>query len=125
MENRIPTHADSERHLLQTVLAGNVVLPMELRQLQSQLTGDVILPSDSRYDQLTARWNGRYDRHPALLVQPVHAADVAAAITFAREHELPLAVRGGGNSAVGESGSDGGLTIDLAQMKDMTVDSAT
>lgn len=96
-----------------------------LRDLQTQFHGDVIRSSDERYDELRALWNGRYDRHPALILRPRTPDDIAAALRFARLQHLPVAVRGGGHSATGESVSDGGLTIDLTHFNDIRVDPAT
>ncbi len=96
-----------------------------LQQLRDTLSGELVLPSDSTYDELRALWNGRYDRRPALLVCPANSADVAHAITFARNHSLPLAVRGGGHSTIGESVCDDGLTLDLRSLNSISVDPAS
>lgn len=95
-----------------------------LQQLRSTLAGELVLPSDSTYDELRTLWNGRYDRRPALLIRPANSADVALAITFARTHSLPLAVRGGGHSTIGESACDDGLTLDLRSLNSISVDPA-
>lgn len=97
----------------------------DLHALRAALTGDLVLPTDMAYDQLRTLWNGRYDRYPALLVRPAHAADVAAALRFARTHHLPVAVRGGGHSITGQSVGDAGLTIDLGLLKTVMVDPET
>jgi len=117
-----PSHADSSRHLLQTVLAGDVLLPCELYQLQSQLTGDVILHTDSRYNQIRTLWNDMIDKHPALIVRCMGTADIDAAVTFAREHDLPLSVCGGEHNIADTAVCDNGLVIDLSQMNGVSVD---
>jgi FAD/FMN-containing dehydrogenase len=98
---------------------------MALHALRAELTGDLVLPTDTTYDELRTLWNGRYDRHPALLVRPAHAADVAAVLRFARTYRLPVAVRGGGHSMTGLSANDAGLTLDLGLLKTVTVDPET
>jgi FAD/FMN-containing dehydrogenase len=74
------------------------------------------------YDLARRMWNGAYDRRPLLIAQCLDALDVRAAVLHAREHDLPIAVRGGGHSLAGHSVCDGGLVIDLRLMKGVTVD---
>jgi FAD/FMN-containing dehydrogenase len=84
--------------------------------------GEVIRPGDPGYDAGRVVWNGMIDRYPALIVRPTGADDIAAAIRYAREQELPLAVRGGGHSVPGLSTCDDGLVIDLARMRGVELD---
>jgi FAD/FMN-containing dehydrogenase len=65
--------------------------------LQQQVRAPLVTRSDPAYDGARRVWNGMFDRHPLLIVQPESAAEVAAAIAFAREHDLPLSVKGGGH----------------------------
>jgi FAD/FMN-containing dehydrogenase len=95
--------------------AGNLVAAMR---------GPVILPDDARYEDARAVYNGMIDRRPALIARCVDAADVKAAVDFAREHELLVAVRGGGHHGAGLGTCDGGLVIDLSPMKGVRVDGA-
>jgi FAD/FMN-containing dehydrogenase len=88
-------------------------------------TGEVIRPGDPGYDAGRVVWNGMIDRYPALIVRPTGPDDIAAAIRYAREEELPLAVRGGGHSVPGLSTCDDGLVIDLARMRGVEVDPDT
>ncbi|MCZ6628469.1 MAG: FAD-binding oxidoreductase [SAR324 cluster bacterium] len=90
-------------------------------QLQAALRGRMILSGEADYDQARAIWNGMIDRRPAIIVRPAGVADVAAAVTFAREHDLLLSVRGGGHNIAGTSLCDGGITIDFTAMKGVHV----
>jgi FAD/FMN-containing dehydrogenase len=90
----------------------------ELADLRDRLTG----PGDSGYDEARAVHNGMIDRHPALIVRCSGPADVARAIAFARAHDAPLAVRGGGHNGAGLGVVDDGVVIDLAAMNDVIVD---
>lgn len=86
--------------------------------------GDVILPRDPGYDDARAVWNGMVDRHPSMVVLPTGVDGVIAAIRFAREQDLVVAVRSGGHSIPGLSTCDGGVVIDLSRMRGARVDPA-
>ena len=94
----------------------------DVADLKGSLRGELLLPSQSGYDQARKVWNGAFDRRPALIARCVGAADVTQAVTFARAHNLLVAVRGGGHSLSGQSVCDGGLVIDLSPMKSVHVD---
>jgi FAD/FMN-containing dehydrogenase len=94
-----------------------------IQQLAANLRGDLIRPGDSAYDEARAVWNGMIDRTPALIARCADTADVVTALTFAREHGLPLAVRGGGHNVAGHATCDNGLVIDLAPINQIEVDS--
>jgi FAD/FMN-containing dehydrogenase len=89
------------------------------------LRGDVLRPGDGGYDDARAIWNGLIDRRPALIVRCTGAADVVDAVNFARDHSLLLSIKGGGHNVAGNAVNDGGLVIDLSQMRGVHVDSAT
>jgi len=93
-----------------------------IRKLASQITGHVITPEAPDYESSRLVGNRAYDRHPALIVRCADASDVTRALDFGQSQSLPLAVRGGGHSAAGFGGCDGGLVIDLSEMKRVEVD---
>jgi FAD/FMN-containing dehydrogenase len=93
--------------------------------LEEQLRGDLILPEEEGYDEHRRVWNKLFDHHPAAIARCKGAADVIAAVNFARENDILLAVRGGGHSYAGNSSCDGGLLIDLAPMDGIRVDPKT
>ncbi|MCC5972115.1 MAG: FAD-binding oxidoreductase [Pararhodobacter sp.] len=90
--------------------------------LASQLRGDVIRPDDPGYADACKLYNGMIDKRPALIARCANVADVIAAVNFARDHGLPLAIRGGGHSGPGLGSVDDGLVIDLSPMRDIRVD---
>ena len=95
-----------------------------IEELRQAVRGPIVTPDDEGYDEARAVWNGLHDERPALVVQPTGAADVAAAVGFARSHDLPIAVRGGGHSIAGFSTCDDGIVIDLSRMRGVLVDPA-
>jgi FAD/FMN-containing dehydrogenase len=84
--------------------------------------GDVVVPDHRDYDDARAVWNGTVDRRPRLIARCSGAADVAAAVRFARDRELEIAVRGGGHNVAGTAVCDGGIVIDLSAMRAVSVD---
>ena len=97
----------------------------DLEALRSALQGEVVTPGDSEYQEARTIWNAMIDRNPAAVVRPAETADVAKAIKFAREHDLPLAVRGGGHNVAGNATCDDGVVIDFSSMRGVEVDPAT
>jgi FAD/FMN-containing dehydrogenase len=84
--------------------------------------GEVITPEHAHYDNARAVWNGAVDRRPRLVARCGGTADVAAAVRFARAHDIEIAVRGGGHNVAGTAGCDDGITIDLSAMRAVSVD---
>jgi FAD/FMN-containing dehydrogenase len=89
------------------------------------LRGNVCLPQEAGYDEARTIWNAMIDRHPGAVVRCTGAADIVAAVRFAREHGLLLAVRGGGHNIAGNAVCEGGLLIDLSLMRSVRVDPAS
>ena len=90
----------------------------------TSLRGISFGPGDAGYDAARIVFNRAVDRRPALIVRCAGAADVIACVGFAREHDLPISVRGGGHSIAGKAICDDGLMIDLSAMKGIRVDPA-
>ena len=95
-----------------------------LEGFRDSLRGDLLLPGDPGYDEARALWNGMVDSHPAFVVRAAGPADVMAAVGFAREQGLELAVHGGGHNVAGYATTDGGLMLDLSPMDGVRVDRA-
>ena len=93
-------------------------------QLREQVRGDVIAPSDEGYEEARRVYNAMIDRRPAVVVRPVNAGDVIAAVNFARENGIDLAIRGGGHGVPGFGTCDDGVVVDLSRMKGVRVDPA-
>jgi FAD/FMN-containing dehydrogenase len=92
--------------------------------LGERLIGDVIAPHHLEYDESRRVWNGMIDKRPAVIARCSAAADVAEAIRFAREYDLPLSVRGGGHNVAGTALVDDGVVIDLSAMRGVHADPA-
>lgn len=95
---------------------------ISVADLRAIVSGRVITPDDPGYDRARMVFNGGIDRRPALIVRVANAADVSHVIALARESGLELAVRSGGHSAAGHGVSDGGIVLDLSDMKALHID---
>src|SRR5258708_33048698 len=93
-----------------------------VNELKAELRGELIQPSDASYESARKVYNGMIDKRPALIARCVDVADVMSAVNFAREHTLPLAVRGGSHSGPGLGTCGDGLVIDLSHLKGVHVD---
>lgn len=98
--------------------------PDKLDALRGRLRGTTALPGEAAYDASRRLWNGMIDRHPGAIVRCAGAADVRAAVNFARDTGALLSVRGGGHNIAGSAVCEGGLMIDLSLMKSVWVDPA-
>ena len=95
---------------------------LEITGLRDGFRGELLSPQDSGYEDARKVWNGSINRFPALIARCAGVADVIAAVKFAKDNGLLVAVRGGGHSFPGLSVCDGGLVIDLSPMKGIRVD---
>jgi FAD/FMN-containing dehydrogenase len=91
-------------------------------ELRGRLRGRIILPGDEFYEPRRKVWNGMIDRRPALIVECTGTADVVAAVSFARDRNLPISVRGGGHNVAGTAVIENGVVIDLSRMDGVWVD---
>jgi hypothetical protein len=106
---------------------GRPICPLDqplMRQFAKSFSGDIILPGDETYDSARKVWNGMIDKHPGAILRCTGVADIQAAINFARDRGLPVAVRGGGHNVAGNAVCDDGIVIDLSRMKGIHVDPA-
>jgi FAD/FMN-containing dehydrogenase len=105
-------------------LSGNALTlaRSDVEAFAASLRGTLILPGSADYEQARKIWNGSFDKFPALIARCTGAADVVAAVKFARAHGILTAVRGGGHSIPGQSVCDKGLVIDLSRMKAIRID---
>jgi FAD/FMN-containing dehydrogenase len=99
-----------------------VLSTQTIEQLRERVRGEVITPADEGYEDARKVYNGMFDRRPAAVVRCTQTSDVAAAVAFARESELDLAVRGGGHSVPGFGTVDEGIVVDLNGMGSVDVD---
>jgi len=95
-------------------------IPIE--ELRREFEGRVIAPGDAEYDQARRVFSGNIDRHPAVIISPADAKEVSRVVTLARESGLEFAVRSGGHSGAGHSTTDGGILLDLAEMRALEID---
>jgi FAD/FMN-containing dehydrogenase len=103
-------------------IKGVVVGHDRIERFQTAFRGKVIRPSDSGYETARKIWNSSIDKHPGIIARCSGVADVVAAVNFARENELLVAVRGGGHNVSGRALCDDGIVIDLSGMKGIHVD---
>jgi FAD/FMN-containing dehydrogenase len=122
--NRQPDAATADMSIPAVSLDG-AAIELEkaaVKELGDSLAGPVILSGHPQYDAARTIWNGMHDKRPALIARCLDNDDVSQAVSFARDHNLLVAVRGGGHSWPGKSICDGGLMIDLSHMNAVTVD---
>ena len=95
------------------------------RELARGFEGRLVGRGDAEYDEARAVFNAMIDRRPGLIARCAGAADVAKVVSFAGEHDVLLAVRGGGHNGAGLGVCDDGIVLDLSLLKDVTVDPDT
>ncbi|MGN7253398.1 FAD-binding oxidoreductase [Arthrobacter sp. SAFR-014] len=93
-----------------------------LQELRRHLAGQVIEPQDPLYDEARAVWNGMIDLRPRAVIRAGAIGDIDPVLRTARSTGLPLAVRGGGHNIAGHGTVDGGLVLDLGQLRNVEVD---
>ena len=123
--NRQPPDASGADTAISAISLAGAEIELEaaaIRELGDSLTGPVMLSGHPQYDAARTIWNGMFDKRPALIARCLGNDDVSQAVSFARDHNLLVAVRGGGHSWPGKSVCEGGLMIDLSQMNAVTVD---
>ena len=113
-------NALAKRELLDT--RGGRVSEEAVSAFANGFRGRVIRPGDADYDEARKIWNATVDKRPGLIAQCSGVADVIAAVNFARENSLLVAVRGGGHNVGGRALCDGGIVIDLSRMRAVLVD---
>ncbi len=92
------------------------------RQELGRFEGTLIGPDDSGYDEARSLFNAMIDKRPALIARPANVEEVATLVKFARDHDLPIAIRGGSHNGAGLGSVDDGVVIDLSQIHDVKVD---
>jgi len=95
-----------------------------IEEFTSKLRGEIVMPSNARYNETRKVYNGMIDKHPGMFVMCVDVADVMASVNFGREHNLLIAVRGGGHNGGGLGLCDDGMVIDLSGIKFVRVDTS-
>ena len=93
-----------------------------IQQLAAALRGALIQRGDPGYDAARTLYNAMIDKHPALIARCTNVADVIAAVNFARDNDVLVAIRGGGHNGPGLGSVDDGLVIDLSAMNGVRVD---
>ena len=93
-----------------------------VRLLRDEVRGSVVLPDDPEYDEARRVWNGMIDRRPRAVGRAAGIDDIAPVIRYAREAELPLAIRGGGHNVAGNGVVDDGIVLDLGGLNRVEVD---
>src|SRR4029079_9106298 len=88
-----------------------------IEPLRSAIRGELIGPEDPAYESARRVYNGAVHRRPRLIVRVADVANIVTALRFGREHDLTIAVRGGGHHGAGFGTVDGGLVIDLGRLK--------
>ncbi|MEU6180423.1 FAD-binding oxidoreductase [Streptomyces coeruleorubidus] len=96
----------------------------QIEQLGTRLEGPLLTAGDEGWDEAVLVWNAMVAAKPSLVVQPASAQDVATAVRFAVDHGLLLSIKGGGHNIAGTALADGGLTLDMSRMREVTVDPA-
>jgi len=95
----------------------------EIAALRKQLRGPLLLPGEPAYDEARSVWNAMIDRRPTLVARCLDVGDVVTAVNFARDHNIPLSVKGGGHNIAGLAVGPG-LLLDFSLMREVQLDPA-
>jgi FAD/FMN-containing dehydrogenase len=93
-------------------------------ELKRHVRGALLQPGETPFDEARSVWNAMIDRRPAVIVQPAGVSDVVACVNVARDHGVPLSIKGGGHNIAGLAVCDGGLMLDLSQLRGVKVDTS-
>src|SRR5215203_2319306 len=93
-----------------------------IASVKSTIKGRVLTAEDANYNEARKVWNAMIDRHPAVIMQPADAGDVAPAIQFARDKALEISLRGAGHNIAGNAVCNDGLMIDFSNMRNVRID---
>src|SRR5947208_5412423 len=104
------------------IVVGSVLTGEPAQLLREQVRGRVVTAADDGYDEARAVHNGMFDKRPLAVLKAEQVGDVIAAVNLARKHGIDLSVRGGMHSGPGYGTNDGGLVIDMSQMRTVRVD---
>ena len=106
-----------------TIKNGTIALERKtIDDLRGRLRGTILLPGDPGYNAARSLWNGMVNRRPALIARCTNVTDVIAAVTFGREQNLVIAIKGGGHNVTGNAMCDDGIVIDLSPLRRCDVD---
>ncbi len=101
---------------------GKLLEEEAVQEFATNLRVELLRPEDDGYDAARAVFNGMISKRPAMIVRCSGISDVIDGVNFARTHNLPLSVRGGGHSIAGKAVCDSGVMLDLSGMKGIRVD---
>ena len=119
MDDKVYRAEGSNYDVVEQVLAPE---RLDVAQLRASFKGQVIGPEDAGYEEARTVFYGGVDRRPAVIIRPVDTNEVSRVVLLARETGLPLAVRSGGHSSAGHSVVEGGIVLDLKDMKGLQID---
>src|SRR5574340_1433698 len=100
----------------------NLQTEISILELRKTFNGRLISPEDAGYDRARASLYGGFDPHPAAVIRPADAGEVAQVVNLARQADLELAVRSGGHTLAGHSLTHGGIVLHLADMQTLHID---
>jgi FAD/FMN-containing dehydrogenase len=105
-----------------TIPSRNPLSDAEVTDLRQRIRGEALLPDEDGYDAARTVWNTMIDRYPAVIVRAQGAADVMAGVSLAGDHDLEIAIKGGGHNVAGNAVCDDGLVLDCSPMNGVHID---